>query len=76
MSSRTRRVPPPEVLARAAAGLDVRDEEHCLIAGDGEAFAAALVRVLSEGAPTLARNGRELARERYSIQALARLIAA
>jgi glycosyltransferase involved in cell wall biosynthesis len=61
---------------RAAAGLDVRGGEHCLIAGDADAFASALVRVLSEGAPTLARNGRELARERYSIQALARLIAA
>jgi glycosyltransferase involved in cell wall biosynthesis len=61
---------------RAAAGLDVRDGEHCLIAGDADAFAEALVRVLGDGAPTLARNGRELARERYSIQALTRLIAA
>ena len=41
---------------RAAAGLEVRDGEHCLLAGDGETFAAALVRVLNEGAPTLARR--------------------
>ncbi len=61
---------------RAAAGLDVRDGEHCLIAGDADAFAAALVHVLSEGAPTLAGRGRELAAERYSIQALTRLLAA
>ncbi len=61
---------------RAAAGLDVRDGEHCLIAGDADAFAATLVRVLAEGAPTIARCGRELAAERYSIQALTRLLAA
>ncbi|HEX5852796.1 MAG TPA: glycosyltransferase family 4 protein [Solirubrobacteraceae bacterium] len=60
---------------RAAAGLEVRDGEHCLIAPDGETFAAALVRVLGEGAPALARNGRALAGEHYSIEALARLLA-
>jgi len=59
---------------RAAAGLQVRDGEHCLLAADGEAFAAALVRVLRDGAPELGARGRELARERYSIEALSRLL--
>ncbi len=60
---------------RAVAGLEVRDGEHCLIAGTGAAFAAALVRVLRDGAPELARGGRELAAERYSIEALSALLA-
>ena len=60
---------------RAAAGLRLRDGEHCLIADDAHAFAAALVRVLRDGAPDLARAGRELVRERYSIEALSTLVA-
>jgi polysaccharide biosynthesis protein PslH len=60
---------------RAAAGLEVRDGEHCLIAEGGESFAAALARVLRDGAPTIARRGRELAVERYSIEALSALLA-
>ncbi len=59
---------------RAAAGLDVRDSEHCLIAEGGESFAAALVRVLRDGAPELGHSGRRLAEERYSIEALAELL--
>ena len=59
---------------RAAAGLDVRDGEHCLIAEGGESFAAALVRVLRDGAPELGHSGRRLAEERYSIEALAELL--
>jgi polysaccharide biosynthesis protein PslH len=59
----------------AAKGLDVRDGEHCLIAGDGEAFAAALVRVLRDGAGELGRRGRQLALDRYSIEALSALLA-
>jgi polysaccharide biosynthesis protein PslH len=61
---------------RAAAGLDVRDGENCLLADGGEQFAAALVRVLTNGAPELGRRGRELAASRYSVQALAELVAA
>lgn len=61
---------------RAAAGLEVRDGEHCLIAGDSARFAAALVRVLRDGAPELGQRGRELAAKRYSIEALSELIAA
>jgi len=59
----------------AASGLDVRDGENCLLAEDGEAFAAALIRVLADGAPELGRRGRELAAERYSIEALSELLA-
>ncbi len=61
---------------RAVAGLAVRDGEHCLIAEGAEAFAAALVGVLRDGAPDLGRHGRELVAERYSIEALSRLVAA
>ena len=60
---------------RAAAGLAVRDGEHCLLAESGQAFAEALVRVLREGAPELGARGRELAAERYSIEALGALLA-
>ncbi|HSZ05120.1 MAG TPA: glycosyltransferase [Solirubrobacteraceae bacterium] len=59
---------------RAAAALHVRDGEHCLLAGDGPAFASALVRVLRDGAPELGRRGRELVERDYSIDALSRLL--
>ncbi|MHB8531986.1 MAG: glycosyltransferase family 4 protein [Solirubrobacteraceae bacterium] len=59
---------------RAAAGLAVRDGEDCLIADGGESFAKALAAVLRDGAPELARRGRELALERYSIEELGRLL--
>jgi polysaccharide biosynthesis protein PslH len=61
--------------SRAAAGLELRDGQSCLLADDGEAFARALVDVLRDGAPELARRGRELAMERYSIEALSALLA-
>lgn len=60
---------------RAAAGLDVQDGSNCLLAEGGEQFAAALVRVLRDGSPELGRRGRELATERYSVQALSELLA-
>jgi glycosyltransferase involved in cell wall biosynthesis len=67
---------------RATSGLEgLHDGEHCLIAGDAPAFAAALVRVLgedaadSEGAAALGRNGRELVERRYSIETLSSLLA-
>ena len=60
---------------RAAAGLAVRDGEHCLLAEGAEAYADALARVLRDGAPQLGRNGRALAAERYSIEALTKLVA-
>jgi polysaccharide biosynthesis protein PslH len=61
---------------RAAAGLDVRDGVHCLIADGAADFASALVRVLRDGAPELGTRGRELASARYSIEALSAFIAA
>jgi polysaccharide biosynthesis protein PslH len=60
---------------RAAAGLEVIDGEHCLIASGGEDFASALVRLLRDGMPELGRHGRELAVERYSIEALSARVA-
>lgn len=59
---------------RAAAGLAVRDGEHCLLAEGADAYAEALTRVLRDGVPGLGERGRELAGERYSIEALARLV--
>jgi glycosyltransferase involved in cell wall biosynthesis len=55
---------------RAVAGLDLHDGRDCLIADGSEAFAHAVTSVLSDGSPELARNGRRLAQERYSIEAL------
>jgi glycosyltransferase involved in cell wall biosynthesis len=60
---------------RAVAGLAVHDGEHCLVADGAEAFAEALVSVLRDGAPEIAQRGRELAAERYSIEALGELVA-
>jgi glycosyltransferase involved in cell wall biosynthesis len=60
--------------SRAAAGLQLRDGEHCLLADDAASFAAALVQVLRDGAPELGRRGRALMQARYSIEALSRLV--
>lgn len=61
---------------RAAAGLAVRDGVDCVLAEGADAFAGALVRVLRDGAGEIGRRGRELAAEHYSVEALARLLAA
>jgi glycosyltransferase involved in cell wall biosynthesis len=60
---------------RAVAGLEVHSGEHCLVASGADEFAAALVAVLREGAPEIARRGRELAARLYSIEALATILA-
>jgi glycosyltransferase involved in cell wall biosynthesis len=60
---------------RAAAGLDVSDGEDCLIAEHAEPFAQALIEVLRGGGLELGHRGRELVRERYSIEALGKLLA-
>ena len=60
---------------RAVAGLDVRDGEHFLVADGAEAFAAALVRVLRDGAPELGPARARAGAERYSIEALSELVA-
>ena len=59
---------------RAAAGLAVRDGEHCLLAEGAGPYAQALTRVLRDGAPELGTRGRALAAERYSIEALTELL--
>ena len=61
---------------RAAAGLAVSDGTDCVLAEGAGAFAAALLGLLGQGAPEIGANGRELAMERYSIEALTRLLAA
>jgi polysaccharide biosynthesis protein PslH len=66
---------PVVATTRAAATLRVRDGEHCLVGADGEAFAAALVRVLREGASEMAARGRELVAREYSIEALSAMLA-
>ncbi len=60
---------------RAVAGLELRTGEDCLVAETAADFADALVAVLRDGAPELARRGRQVVVERYSIEALAELIA-
>jgi glycosyltransferase involved in cell wall biosynthesis len=67
---------PAIVTTRAAAGLAVRDGEQCVVADGPDAFAAALVRVLRDGAPEMGSRGRELVAARYSIEALTALLAA
>ena len=59
---------------RAVAGLDVQEGVDCLVAESPDAFAQALVQVLGNGAPEIARAGRKLAEERYSVEALAALL--
>jgi glycosyltransferase involved in cell wall biosynthesis len=60
---------------RAVAGLAVSDGLDCLIAEGPDAFAKAIVRVLRDGAPGLGQRARQLAAERYSIEALSALLA-
>lgn len=60
--------------SRAVAGIEAHDGEHLLVADGAEQFAAKLIRVLEQGAPELGTAARRLAQERYSIEALARLI--
>lgn len=62
--------------AHAAAGLAVRDGEHCRLADGAEAFASALAGVLRDGGGELGRQGRALAEQRYSIGAIEPLVSA
>lgn len=61
---------------RAVAGLSVHNGIDCLVAEGAQAFADALVGVLRDGAPEIARAGRTLVEERYSVEALAALLQA
>ncbi len=65
---------PVVATSRAAAGLQARDGEQCVLADDAPAFASALIAVLRDGAGEIGARGRELAAERYSIEALGRLL--
>ena len=65
---------PVVATSRAAAGLAVRDGEHCLLADGADAFAAVTTRVVRDGAPGIGERGRALAAERYSIEALTELL--
>jgi glycosyltransferase involved in cell wall biosynthesis len=59
---------------RAVAGLNLRHGEHCLVADGGQEFADALVQILRNGSPEIARAGRRLVEECYSIEALSALL--
>ena len=60
---------------RAAQGLDVTAGVH-FVEGEGtDGFAAALVRVLTDGAPEIAAAGRDIAERQYSIEALETVLA-
>jgi polysaccharide biosynthesis protein PslH len=59
----------------AAQGLDVAPGEHYLEGADAPALARGIIRVLSDGAQDIAREGRRLAEAEYSIEALAERIA-
>ncbi len=59
---------------RAAAGLRLTDGVDCVLADGAKDFAAALTRVLRDGAGEIGRQGRRLAAEHYSIEALGRAL--
>lgn len=60
----------------AARGLDAKAGEHYCEGADAESFAQGMLEVLQDGAPEMAARGRTLAEQEYSVEALARLIAA
>lgn len=67
---------PTVATSRAIAGLDgAIAGEHVLVADDPDAFAQAVLAVLRGGEQRLARAGRRLVQEHYSIEALSMLLA-
>jgi glycosyltransferase involved in cell wall biosynthesis len=60
----------------AAAGLEVRAGEHYLEGADAPALADAVLRALGDAGPRVAAAGRALAEREYSIESLARRLAA
>lgn len=65
---------PVVATSRAAAGLALRDGEHCLIADGADAFAERLAQALRGEAHGLGPAGRRLVQERYSVQALIEIL--
>jgi glycosyltransferase involved in cell wall biosynthesis len=61
---------------RAAAGLEARPGEHYLEGSDAPSLAGAVVTALDGGGADAAAAGRALAERAYSIEALARVLAA
>jgi glycosyltransferase involved in cell wall biosynthesis len=59
----------------AARGLDAVADEHVRLGADAASFAAALVDVLEHGDAAMTTRARALARDEYSVEALARLLA-
>ncbi|MHB1998893.1 MAG: glycosyltransferase family 4 protein, partial [Solirubrobacteraceae bacterium] len=60
---------------RAASGLQLTSGLDCLLAGNAEELATSLIEVLRDGAPEIAKRGREVAERLYSVQRLSELIA-
>ena len=60
---------------RAVRGLEVSAGVHCEVAEGATDFAEAILRVMSGDATDIARRGRELAAEKYSIEVLERILA-
>jgi polysaccharide biosynthesis protein PslH len=60
---------------RAAAGLEAVPGEHFLLGEDAERFAAALTEAIAGRAEGIARAGRRLAQDRYSISAITSAVA-
>jgi glycosyltransferase involved in cell wall biosynthesis len=65
---------PTVTTPRAGHALGLRDGVDCLFADGARPFANALVSVLRDGAPQLGAAARKVAQERYSVQALARIL--
>jgi glycosyltransferase involved in cell wall biosynthesis len=65
---------PTVTTPRAGHALGLRDGVDCLFADGAHPFAQALVSVLRDGAPQLGAAARVVAEERYSVQALARIL--
>jgi glycosyltransferase involved in cell wall biosynthesis len=65
---------PTVTTPRAGHALGLRDGVDCLFADGAHPFADALVTVLRDGAPQLGTSARRVAEERYSVQALVRIL--
>jgi polysaccharide biosynthesis protein PslH len=60
---------------KAAAGLEAVPGEHFLLGADADSFAAALTEAIAGRAEGIAREGRRLAQDRYSLSAITSAVA-